>query len=251
MPRGETSTCSCPPPPELPIDSRPISIRQTNATLPHRRWTDRNEEYRHGAVDRIQDASDRARFGGRGLRSTAGRRRRASDLHRSRHRHDAAGISQSRQSRCRGRSGTAQGRGRSASDRARRTAEGFFDESIRRDRAAAGQRVGDHRHDIAVRRDRPSGERSGHRPDAVLRQRHFASADGPGRRSGRGADPSRGRAIRLHRRIGRRLCRHACVARQSVRCVGRRVDPRGPGDARHDRARRARASARRAGSASA
>ena len=40
--------------------------------------------------------------------------------------------------------------------------------------------------------DRSSGERSGHGPDSVLRQRHFASADRPGRRSGGGADTSRG-----------------------------------------------------------
>ena len=88
-------------PPELPIDSRPISIRQTNATLPHRRWTDRNEEYRHGAVDRIQDASRSAAVRpprcAVGCWPTSAR----NVLHRSGRPDAAAGLSQSRQSGCR------------------------------------------------------------------------------------------------------------------------------------------------------
>ena len=128
--------------------------------------------------------------------------------------------------------GTARGSGGGASDRARGTAEGLGGEPLRLDRAAADQCVGDCRHDLSVWRDRSPGKRSGHRPDPVLCQRHFAPADRAGGRSVGGADTSRGRAIRVHRRIGCRLCRHACVAGQSVRRVHRRVDPRSPGDAR-------------------
>ena len=82
----------------------------------------------------------------------------------------------------------------------------------------------------------PAGRRSGDRPHFVLRQRHRAPADRPGGRSVGGADPSGGRAIGVHRRAGGRLRRHAGGARPSARCVDRCVDPRSPGDARHDRA---------------
>ena len=135
------------------------------------------------------------------------------------------------------RNGTARGPGSGTVDRARGTAEGVVGWSLRFDGAAADQSVGDRRHDLAVRRDRPPGKRSGHRPDVVLCQRHCTPADRAGGRSVGGADPSGGRAIGVHRRIGGRLCRHACRAGQPVRRVHRRVDPRSPGDARHDRAR--------------
>ena len=189
------------------------------------------------AVERIEGGSDRGRSGGRGLRSTAGRRRCAGDLHRARRRHDAVGPPQSRQSRCRGGNGTARGPGGSPFDRARGTAEGLVGKSLRPGRAAADQCVGDRRHDLSLWRDRSPGQRSGHRPDPVLCQRHCAPADRAGGRSVGGADPSRGRAIGVHRRVGGRLCRHACLAGQSVRGVHRCVDPRSPGDARHDRTR--------------
>ena len=205
----------------------------------------------HDAVERIQGHSDRRRSGCRGLLSTAGRRRCASDLHRPRCRHDAVGAPESRQSRCRGGNGTARGAGGGPFDRARGTTEGLVGESLRPDRAAADQCIGDRRHHLSVRRDRPTGRRSGHRPDAVFRQRHCAPADRAGGRSVGGADPSRGRAIGVHRRVGRRLCRHACLAGQSVRCVHRCVDPRSPGDARHDRTRPLGPGPARAGTASA
>ena len=134
-------------------------------------------------------------------------------------------------------SGTSASAGSRSSDRARRTAEGLAASPYDLAGAAADQSVGDRRHDLALRRDRTAGERSGHRPHAVLRQRHRAPADRPGGRSVGSADPAGRRAIGLHRRPGRRLCRHACGAGQPARRVDRRLDPGSAGDAGHDRAR--------------